>query len=402
MLDTKNAESTYEIKDLENGVTYYFALTAVDKSGNESASYSSEVNAMPQVVNPTDGGDAEDKIAPTVEKAQAVSNTEVKVVFSEGIKLPKENPENEFTIEDQENKQNLTIASAALDANDSTQKTVILNTEKQETGKTYLLTAGLNITDLNGNPVESGTSDTATFVAKGEGEKSPEDSTPPEIISATALSTIKVEVVFSEDIIFDSKDDFTIYESKDDTKKIEITKVEYSENQRAVMLETKEQTPGQEYILSVKNISDKNGNLIEGFQSTSFFITPSKNLSDLIPPEDVTNFIAKLKGNIAELTWTASKNSASDLADQLLYQSSDKGKTYSAPKSLGPKVTSYQAKDLKSGIEYMFKLTTKDFSGNESKGVTTKIKIPATGSGLGLILISSLGLSGFLVRKKKR
>jgi len=44
--DTKNVLTT-TIKNLENDVTYYFALTALDEAGNESEFYSLEVSATP-------------------------------------------------------------------------------------------------------------------------------------------------------------------------------------------------------------------------------------------------------------------------------------------------------------------------------------------------------------------
>src|SRR3989338_6200875 len=39
----------YDVKNLVNGGTYYFAVTAYDAAGNESDSYSFEVEATPQV-----------------------------------------------------------------------------------------------------------------------------------------------------------------------------------------------------------------------------------------------------------------------------------------------------------------------------------------------------------------
>jgi len=387
VLSTVGNANEYIVKNLENGTTYYFAMTAVDKAGNESKLYSYEQNATPVSSNDIGEDPKDDAVAPTVKFANALNLTEVKVVFSEGIKLPKESPESEFTIMNQESNEDLEVAGAIMDAQDSTKKTVILTTETQEIDVNYLLTVGLNITDMAENPIESGVEDSVTFVGKEEsGEE--EDSTSPEMVSATALSGTRVEIVFSEDIVFDSKEDFTVYPSEDSSAILEIVSAQYGSSEKVVVLETVDQEAGQEYVLTIENISDKSGNFIQGYKATEFFVTPEKDLSDILPPEDVTNFIAKIESNIVKLTWTASK-------------SLDQGKNFDKIASLGKTAVNYDVKGLTAGQTYLLKLTTLDGSGNESKGAMTTVTIPATGSGLGILLLSSFALTSYIRRKKE-
>lgn len=402
---TTGPVTTYEVTGLENGITYYFVVTALDKAGNESDEYSYEKSATPKAVIADAKTDANDKTAPTVVGATSLGNTELKVVFSEKIKLPSDKAEKEFTIENQEEKKTLEVIGAIINPDDASGKTVILTVEPQTSKAKYLLTVGLNVTDANNNPIVSGTSDTATFEGKGEGEEATsetaEETANPEVISATAYSSAKVEVTFSKEVNYGSELNFLVKESTDDTKEIKVLKASYGDSERVVILETEEQTGGKEYLLTVSDITDKSGNPVDSAKVSTLFITPEKDVSDIVPPEDVTNLISKLKGNLIELTWTPSANSAKDLADQLLYKSTDKGAKYDKAISLGPKATKYQLKGLKAGIEYTLKLTAKDFSGNESKGAITTITIPKTGAGLGIITLLSLGFSGFITRKKK-
>src|SRR3989339_1249448 len=108
-----------KIDGLENGTKYYFAATAYDAAGNESPSYSYEVNITPKADAVCDSGDVE---APTVVKATAVSKSEVEVEFSEKVKLPEENPEQAFKAENDETLELLDITDAVVMADKDVEK----------------------------------------------------------------------------------------------------------------------------------------------------------------------------------------------------------------------------------------------------------------------------------------
>ena len=104
-----------------------------------------------------------------------------------------------------------------------------------------------------------------------------------------------------------------------------------------------------------------------------------------------------------ELRWEASKNSAGDLADQLLYQNEGKAiKTLETGTSLGTSTTTIEIEELKSGTWHSFKVSAKDMTGNESKGAVTAIYLPQTGPGLAAGFMTSLVMGWYARRKKKR
>lgn len=129
---------------------------------------------------------------------------------------------------------------------------------------------------------------------------------------------------------------------------------------------------------------------------------------DLIAPENITDLmitekLLQLNEYLVTLTWTPSLDSASDLIDQILYKSLNRGVNYDKGTSLGPNATKYET-TLEGGKEYTFKITTKDHSGNESTGVIKSIRLPQTGPADILLFasaLSGLGASQFLRRRKK-
>ena len=127
---------------------------------------------------------------------------------------------------------------------------------------------------------------------------------------------------------------------------------------------------------------------------------------DITPPEDITNLMLSFKEQLEKfvitMNWTASINTAKDLVDQILYMSMDRGITYDGGKPLGPVVTSHQVPNLEGGQEYTFKVTTKDASGNESVGVVKSIRLPQTGFGAGILVLTSAAAAYQTLRRKKR
>lgn len=318
-VDTKDNKASYTVNKLTPDTTYYFSVTAIDSKKNESAQYSLETSAKTFATKSSTKEDDKstiDKTAPTVASVAAPDKTHVKVVFSEKVVLPTESPETAFSIKEQvTSSKTLTVKSAKLDITDVANKTVLLETADQTASTNYIVTVGVTVKDVSGNPMVSGSTDSGLFLGS----------------SKTAVKPTPIP--------------------KETKKESTIVK------------------------------------------------------KDVTPPENVTKLLLsykkQLKKFVVMLSWTASVNTAKDLADQLLYISMDRGKVYDKGKSLGASVTKAQVSNLTGGKEYTFKLTTKDKTGNESTGVVKAIRLPQTGFGIGLLLIGSMYGASRVMRRKK-
>ena len=145
-----------KITGLKNGTEYFFAVTALFEDGTESVR-SEEVSATPT------GTIGESVLsAPIVSAAKANGSTVIEVVFSEDVMLPEESPEAAFAIVNEETGEAVSV-SASAQLEDATK--VSLETEDSlVVGESYRVTVSAKITDLEGNPIESGSTDSATFV----------------------------------------------------------------------------------------------------------------------------------------------------------------------------------------------------------------------------------------------
>ena len=109
-----------------------------------------------------------DTTAPKVVSATSITPNQVKVVFSEKVKLPAV-PESAFSIINTNYKNadgtpgSIKVTGVVLDPDDLSGATVILTTGDQGLGMPYVLTVGNGITDLAGNAIIPGASDTAAF-----------------------------------------------------------------------------------------------------------------------------------------------------------------------------------------------------------------------------------------------
>lgn len=318
---TGGDKTSHTVKNLTNGQRYYFTVTAVDATGNESDNYAPEVSATPKAGLKLPATDDDGK-SPQIKEAKAEDLVTLVVVFTEPIKLPEEHPASAFTVQKVSDKSKVDVQKAEIDARDATGMTVVLTTAPQEPNADYSVTAGVEIEDSSGNHVAAGSEDSATF--KGGKKK--------EAVRGAASSD--PDAGSAQDAPTDN-------------------------------------------------------NLIE----------------DLIPPENVTKLLARIKDaekNIVELSWTASKNSAGDMIDQTLYQSSDRaGKAYGAGASLGVAAINSDIPNLENGKWYTFKVTTKDASGNESKGAVKSIYLPKTGPGAVAAVMTGLVMGWYSKRKKK-
>lgn len=415
-ISTENVTS-YVVKNLTNGQTYYFSAAAKDAANNESENYAVEASATPEAGLKGAAIEDDDK-APEVKNVEMVDNETVKVEFSEPIKLPMEASESAFKIEKALDKSQLKIQQAEIDSEDKTGATVVLTTDVQEDGAEYLLTAGLEVQDFFLNPVVSGVSDTGSFKGSSKakeklvanvGAQTPDTQTPsdtqaPLITSAVADFNNRISINFSEKVILPPNPKSMATVNKKDTKNaLNIINVTLSVDEVTAYIITDAQE-AIEYDVKLSGVKDAAGNEMSEQAGSVTVKGMAGSLKDLVPPEDVTNLIAKIKDakqHFVELSWKGSKNSAGDLNDQLLYQSSGKNTSaFGVGTSMGSTTAVVQVEDLKGGQWYTFKVTTKDTSGNESAGAFKAVWLPQTGPGVIAAGITAL-LMG-LYRKKKK
>lgn len=332
---------TYTVKNLTNGQTYYFTVTAVDAAGNESLNYGPEVTASPKSglrLIPTE----DDGKSPQIKEVKGEDIIGVKVVFSELVKLPEESPASAFRIEKIKDKSRLVVQKAEIDTRDPTGKTVLLTTAPQQEETEYLLTAGIEIRDSMNNPIISGTSDTGSFK---------------------------------------------------------------SNVQKKLVANTNPTQPPPDPSMILKDVTVPEIGLKVPETQALTEPMRSSSLEGVVPPADVTDLLARLKddaSDIVELGWKPSKSASRDLVDQLLYQSQDKnGKKFGNATSLGSTTTAVKVEDLEPGNWYTFKITTKNFAGIESTGASTSIFLPETGP-IELTTGLTALLMGIYWRKKRK
>jgi hypothetical protein len=415
-----------EVAGLENGTAYYFAVTAYDAAGNESSNYSYEVDATPEEGL---GSGVVDVEAPTVVEADAISKLEIEIEFSEPVELPEDHPEQAFTVENEETLILLEIIDAEVMEDDDVEEgkeglMVKLLTEDQVKDANYILTATIDVTDLAGNPVISGTSDTAVFVGS-DAKLGGVDTKGPEVTGVEYVDATHLLVNFNEPVFLSLNplEDFAVAvygagPGQDDS--ISITEVVLGENtllgvaDASVMITSEELVPGMTHKITVSNVADELGNVIsEGKNYGEATVSgeavedePEDEVEDeveVFPPADVSDFLAKAvqQGEMLSVTlsWVLPSETTSVL--QKLYKSTD-GTAFEEQSEILPAITSTQdSEDLLAGNDYWFKLTQLDADGNESDGVVAKVALAETGPGVAALALVSLGLGHWATRRRK-
>lgn len=397
--------SSYVMNHLTNGVTYYFAVKAYDADGNESAAYSKEVSATPEAAQ------TGDFTAPTVNHVEAVSSTLVTVVFSEAVTLPTD-AASAFTLEASDGS-----AIEVLDAYLSEDPTTVyVVTGTQIAGAMYTLTASASITDKSGNPISSGTSDTGVFAGSAL-EKTDTTTTTTtttttsatptddqfKVVTVDATATNELVLTFSQTVVSADPSSFTIQQADDATKTVEVLAVSVDATDATkVTLVTEDMQAGYDYILTLNDkVLNTDGATLSLANETVDFTAKTVDLADVIPPEDVTAFLSAIVNETSvALTWTASANSAGDLAKYLVYQSADGGVTFGDAVTLAADATGYDVSGLTPGTTYTFKVTAVDATGNESDGVMTTVTLPEAGPEL--FVLVPMALAGAAVVRRRR
>lgn len=404
----------YEVTGLENDTRYYYTVIAFDAAGEHSENYSNEISAMPKAATADPADDS--AVSPKVTAAEVINNTEVKIMFSKEVTLPAEAPEKTFSVKENSTDAKLEVLGAKISETDG--KAVIITTEKQTAGAEYFLTVHSDLMDKDSNPIVSGTSDTASFEGSAVTKEAVVDNSPtptpdtadtiaPAVKEVNVLSNTKIEIVFTEEIVLTGEkvqDSFKINAKGNELEEIAVKSAEVKDGKvNTIELETDLQAANTEYVITIVNVEDLAQNKINVLLNGNIAVYTSKTaeIADLLPPEDVTDFIAKMVlGNSVKLSWTASANTAKDLVDQILYKSTNTNEFVKVD-NLGPAVTSYTLKNLTAGVKYTFKLTAKDAAGNESDGVLTTITLPETGAGIGITLLGTVaGMIAYHRRKK--
>ena len=397
----------YMVTELENGTTYYFSVIAYDDATNESAHWAKEISLTPE----ESYGDYEDTDAPKVSDAESLNKEAVEVVFSEEVVLPDEDPHFAFTVENDDTFVELEILSVEMDEEDKTNKTVILTTAEQVLDATYKLTVGIDIEDKAGNPIISGTSDTAIFNGSDR-EKEGEDLEGPELVDVDVLDNTHVFVEFNEAIVLsiDPSENFTITQEDDETVELEVLGVELKENSEGVEDAAAELTtsPQEEvsYVLVVSDVEDEAGNEVS-LENNSWEFTGSveDDSDNQSVAQDVKELVAKYvldaEKYVVTLTWDVIEENLGLVTEQVLYLSDDKKATYDAESSLDADSGTYEMENMDPG-EYYFKLTQRDTQGNETEGTLVRVVLSETGPGILGLLVVSLGLGRLYSKKRKQ
>lgn len=433
-IDTGNVIS-YTVSNLVNGTKYYFVVTAYDAAGNESDSYSTEVSATPQ--SKSGAGSGNDTTSPTVALAQVIDSETVKVVFSEGVKLPQP-ASSGFSIKDMISDELLQVTDATIDSEDSSGKTVLVTTEKQTNAVKYELTVGIGVTDLSDNPIKSGTSDTAVFTgtdqAKTTEKPAANEEEKPFVKGVTVLDEVGFVVEFSEPVRLSVNpvDNFVITEKENSQNRLEVKTIRPNREDESKVLVITEPQSNVDYVVIVSDVTNEDGVLIDLNKNTAQFKgtatsdstpdtdpdgdsdqdpdtdsdsdTDSDPTPDTEAPDNVSAFAATKTGdNSVRLSWLASPSD--DVADQMLYISTDGGNKFDTGRSIGTTSTKFDVRGLSANTEYVFKVTVKDAAGNESTGLEAKASIgelPGTGPGLALLALSSLGGAAYVHRRRRK
>jgi len=231
VVDTGSSDISYVLRDLTNGVRYYLAMKAVFVDEEKSPAFSSEIVVTPSSVYPDAPGSSdpeygaggeEDTEAPVVEAALALTQTLVKVSFSEDVLLPSVLPELSFTVTESLNSSvflPVEIVEYKVDYKGEAEKediheniVFITLSESFDPDTEYLVTVSAAVADLAGNPINSGVTDSATFMGTSateipaeeqpllsvpeEPENVPEpdpvvaDTTPPEDVTDFAITSV--------------------------------------------------------------------------------------------------------------------------------------------------------------------------------------------------------------------
>ncbi len=376
-LDTDDTEFTVE--DLLNGQSYFFAVTALDDQQNESLNYSLEVSATPIAGAGSTSGEGDGQ-SPSVQSAEHIAPTEIVVTMSETVQV--DSKTDAFLLNDDANESEILILDTRLN---SEKLTLFVEEGSLMPGRPYRITATSGVTDLEGNPVSSGITDTVKFIAK----VSFESELPPAVIEEPEVNTNTEEensVDPIEAILLD----------------------EDRENDEVLIPEDEEFDFLDSFLEQPSDINNSvDFNVPDSFpEETPRSSAPQTG--DQNPPQDARGLSvdtreAQVKNKVT-LNWTPAVDIDGDIKDQVLYTRVGLG-TWDQGYSLGKNATSTEL-DVTSNQNYQVRLVTIDTSDNESYGASLTFSTKLVQSGgstkvvaLGVaIILGALFMLGFLRR----
>jgi len=220
----------HTINQLKDGVTYYFVITAYDTAGNESA-YAPEVSAKTVLV---------DVAPPTVVSVTPRDLGTIEVKFSEAVSQSSALTKTNYVIDN-----GVTVNAAAFQANST--NTVLLTTSAHAAGKTYKITIQ-KIADraVTPNVMPQAVNFNYNFPLT--------DQTPPALANARLVNATTLEVLFSEPVTVASAQFLANYSIN---LGITISRAQLQADTRTALLTTTAHGSGKNYVVTVKNISDR-------------------------------------------------------------------------------------------------------------------------------------------------
>ncbi|MFQ5650481.1 MAG: Ig-like domain-containing protein [bacterium] len=229
--------------NLQDGKTYFFAVTAYDFSGNES-DFSAEVS-----VTLSGNGDTN---PPELIDVVVRGETQLDVVFSEVVDQTSAQSALNYTISN-----GVQVLGAVLDANATV---VHLITTAHERGVTYVLSVS-NVKDLDGNEISAGSS--KSYQLSGGND----DTTPPQVNSVAVVDLTHLDVVFNERLDATSAQRRSNYEISNGVQVLQAT---LSSNGQVVQLTTTSHQNETSYTLTVNDVQDEAGNTIASNSSVTY------------------------------------------------------------------------------------------------------------------------------------
>lgn len=227
IIDVGNVTSR-RVSGLQEGIEYFFTVTAYDTAYNES-DFSVEVSIIIPV---------NDITPPTIYSVNATSATELELTYSEKV----EKTSAEDVINYQINN-GITINSIVLN---SEQRLVHITTTSHQPGTYTIIVNNIKDLALSPNTIEPNSSYSYQFIL--------DDTTPPMITAVQILDATHVDVKFSEEIEKTSAEAVQNYQINNG---IIILQGNLDQNNRTVNLVTTSHTSGVMYTLAVNNIKDR-------------------------------------------------------------------------------------------------------------------------------------------------
>jgi len=220
----------YAITQLQDGVTYYFVITAYDTAGNESG-YSLEVSAKTILI---------DSAPPTVSSVTPRDLSRVEIKFSEAVSATSALNKANYVIDN-----GVTISTVAFQANST--NIVLLSTSAHAAGQTHKITIR-NIADRAATPNVMPQAVSFNYLIPAA------DRTPPAVANFRKVDLKTLEVVFNEAVGLASAQTVANYVINNS---VAVQSAQLQTDTRTVRLTTSSHAAGVNYTLTVRNIADR-------------------------------------------------------------------------------------------------------------------------------------------------